>query len=104
MEGRESHPPPLRGVAVGAKGKRKAVTSLRPPLPMEKPTSLPSMEVLISNSSLFEKPLLKDVDEEVISLLRVVYGEEVLKRVQELLNDATPFQMMAMVSIFFYLC
>ena len=80
------------------------MTSSGPPLPMEKPTSPPSMEALMSNSSLFEKPLLKDLDEEVISLLGAVYGEEVLKRVQELLNDVTPFQMTTLVSIFFYLC
>ena len=51
----------------------------------------------MSNSSLFEKPLLKDPDEEVISSLGAVYGEGVLKREQDLEKDATPLQMEASV-------
>ena len=56
----------------------------------------------MSNSSLFEEPLLKDPDEEVISSLGFVYGKEVTKKVQYLLRDSTPFQMAASVSIFLY--
>ena len=41
------------------------------------------------NLWLFEEPLLKDLDEKVLTSLGVVYGKEVIKRVQELLRDAT---------------
>ena len=51
--------------------------------------------------SLLEEPLLKDSDEEVLTLLGEVYDKEVaIKRVQELLKDATPFKMAASVSTF----
>ena len=50
------------------------------------------------DSSLFKEPLIKDPDEEVISLLGSIYGKEVTKKVQDLLRDSTPFQMAASVS------
>ena len=52
MEGRESCPPP-QGVVVGAKGKEKVVASSWAPLPMDKPTSLASLEMLMPDSLLF---------------------------------------------------
>ena len=58
----------------------------------------------MSDYSLFEEPPLKDPNEEVISALGVVYKQEALKGVQELLKDATPFKMETSISIFFYLC
>ena len=57
----------------------------------------------MSDSSLLEEPLLKDLEKEVVSELGAVYGNEVLKGVQELLKDATPFKMATLTSIFFYL-
>ena len=55
---------PSRGVASGAKGKGKVVASLGVPPLMERPTSPPSLEALMSDLLLFEEPLLKDLDEE----------------------------------------
>ena len=53
------------------------------------------------DSLLFEELLLKNPDEEVISF-GAMYEKEVTKRVQELLNDSSLFQMAASISIFFY--
>ena len=94
-------PPPLHGVTGGVKGKGKEVASSGAPSPMEKSTSPPSLEALMLDTLLFEESLLKDPNEEVISALGVVYGEEALKGVQELLKDATPFRMTNSISIFF---
>ena len=66
----------------------------------EKPTSPPSLEALMSNLSLFEEPLLKDSNKEVLISLAEVYGKEAIKGVQELLKDATPFKMAASISTF----
>ena len=67
----------------------------------EKPTSPPSLEALMFDLSLLEEPLLKDSDKEVLTSLGEVYDKEVaIKRVPELLNDATPFKMVASVSTF----
>ena len=86
-------------------GEREDNTTSSECLPfMEKPTSPPSIEALISDLSLFEEPLLKDLNEEVISSLGSVYGKEVTKKVEDLLRDSTPFQMVASVSILLYLC
>ena len=47
----------------------------------------------MSNSTLFEEPLVKDPEEEVVTALRSVYGDAVTKKVLDLLRDSTPFQM-----------
>ena len=57
----------------------------------------------MSDLSLFKVQLLKDSYEEVISSLGSFYGHEALKGVQDLLKDATPFKMKALISIHFYL-
>ena len=102
MEGRETRPP--RRDAVGSKGKGKTVASLGAPSSEERPTSLPSLEALMFDLSLFEESLLKDPNEEVLSSLGAVYGEEVVKGVQELLKESTPFEMVASLSTFLFLC
>ena len=102
MESGESRPP--RGVPTCAKGKGKAVASSEPSPFVEKPTSPPSLEALMSDLLLFKEPLLKDSDSEVISSLGSMYGKEVTKKVQDLLRDSTPFQMAVAVSILLYLC
>ena len=104
VEGGESLPLPHQGVPTGAKGKGKAVASSEPPPSVEKPASPPSLEVLMLDLSLFEEPLQKDPDKEVISSLGFVYKKEVTKKVHDLLRDSTPFQMAASVSILLYLC
>ena len=76
----------------------KAVASSEPQSPVEKPTSPSSLKALLLDRSLFEEPLLNDLDEEVISSLGFVYGKEVIKKVLNLLRDSIPFQMAASVS------
>ena len=83
-------------------GKRKVLASLGPPPPTEKASSPPFLESLISDSSLFKEPLLKDLNMEVIFSLGVVYRKDVTKRMQGLLKDSTPFQMATSVSKFFF--
>ena len=102
MEGHELRPP--RVVLTEAKGKGKAATSSELPSTVEKSISLPSLKALMTDPSLFEEPLLKDPDEEVISLLGFMYGKEVTKNVQDPLKDSAPFQMAASVSIYLYFC
>ena len=58
----------------------------------------------MSNFFLFEEPLLKDLDKEVIPSLGFVFKKEVTKKVQDLLRDSTPFQMAVALSILLYLC
>ena len=58
----------------------------------------------MANQSLFEEPLLDDLDEEAISSLGSFYEKVVRKKVYDLLRDSTPFQMAALVSIHLYLC
>ena len=98
-----------RGDAAASKGKIKDVVSSNVvssgnTLSGEKPTSPPSLEALMSNLSLFDEPLLKDPDEEVLTLLGEVYSKEAIKGVQELLKDATPFKMAASLSTFPICC
>ena len=57
----------------------------------------------MSDLSMFEKPLLKEVDEEVVSSSSVMYGGEAIKGVQEILKDTTPFKMAASVRTFLLL-
>ena len=58
-------PPPKESqLAQRAKSEGKAVASSGASSLMEKPTSPPSLEALMSDSSLFKEPLLKDPDEE----------------------------------------
>ena len=49
----------------------------------------------MTNLTMFEEPLLKDPEEELISGMVSVYGKVVMKKVQDLLRDSTPFQMAA---------
>ena len=70
----------------------------------EKPTSPFSLEVLMSDVSLFEEPLFKDPDEVVLPSLGAMFGREAIKGVQDLLKDATPFKMAAFVNTFLILC
>ena len=49
------------------------VASSGVPQLVERPTSPPSMEALMSDLSLFEDSLLKEPDEEVISELEAIY-------------------------------
>ena len=70
----------------------------------EKPTFPLSLEVLMFDVFLFEEPLLKDPDEEVLSSLGAMFGREAIKGVQDLLKDATPFKMAASVNTFLILC
>ena len=56
----------------------------------------------MTDLNLFEEPLLKDPDEEVVSALVSEYGEAVVKKVLNLLMDSTPFQMAASVMPFPY--
>ena len=82
MEGHDSRAPsPPRGVLVDVKGKGKVMASSGAPSPMENPMSPPSLEALMSDSSLFEEPVFKEPDEEVIFALGAVYGQEALKGV-----------------------
>ena len=67
---------PSRGVASGVKGKGKVVASSGVPLPVERPMSHPTLEVLMSYLSLLEEQLLKDLNKEVISALGTIYGHE----------------------------
>ena len=69
MEGDDPPPPPPPPPPFSAKGKGKAVASSEPPPSVEKPTSPHFLEALMSDLSLFEEPLLKDPNEEVISSL-----------------------------------
>ena len=69
-----------------SKGKGKAVASFELLLTVEIVVSPPSLEALMMDSSLFEEPLLKDPDEEVIFSLSSIYSKEVTKKV-----DSTPF-------------
>ena len=48
---------------------------------MEEATSLPSLEALMDNLTLFKEPLLKDPKEEIIFGLVFVYGKVVTKKV-----------------------
>ena len=100
MEGGESHPPPLN-LRVG---EREGNSLFRPPPSVEKSASPPPIEALMSDLSLFEEPLLKDLDKKVISSLGSVYGKEVMKKEYDLPRDSTPFQMAASISILLYLC
>ena len=92
----------FQGFAADAKGKGKAMASSRVSSPVERLKSPLSLEALMSDLLLFKESLFKDLDEEVISALEAVYGQEALKGVKELLKDATPFKMEASVSIFFH--
>ena len=60
----------------------------------------PSIEALMSDLSMFEEPPLENPDEEMVSSLGVVYEVEAIKGVLELLKDATPFKMVASISVF----
>ena len=84
------------------KRKGKAVTSLELPLLVEEAASILSIEALMADLTLFKEPLLKDPKEEVISGLVSVYGKEVMKKVQDLLRDCTPFQMAALEILCLY--
>ena len=92
-----------RSVPTGRKGKGKTVASSEPQSPVEKPTSPSSLEALSSDRSLFEEPLLNNLDKEAISSLGSVYRKEVTKKVLDLFKDSTPFQMAASVSNLPYL-
>ena len=84
---------------ISGKGKGKAhVTHEPPPLVMETPSS-PSLEALLADSTLFEEPSLKDLEEEVMAKTTAVYGAEVTKKVLDLLRDYTPFQMVASITL-----
>ena len=74
----QTFPPPSEWCT---KGKGKAVASSEPPLFVEKPTSPPSVEALMSDLSLFEQSLLKDSNE-IISSLGSVYKKEAKKKVR----------------------
>ena len=50
-----------------SKGKGKATTSPELPPPVEEAVSPPSLEALMADLTMFEEPLLKDPEEEVIS-------------------------------------
>ena len=52
--------------------------------------------------TLFKVPLLKDLEEEVVSRLVSVYIEVVSKKVQDLLRNSTPFKMVASVILCIY--
>ena len=69
-----------------SKGKGKAVASFELLSIMEIFMPPHSLEALMTDSSLFEEPLLKDPNEEVISSLSSIYSKEVTKKV-----DSTPF-------------
>ena len=51
----------------------------------------------MESATVFEEPLLKDPEEEVIVELASVYGQAVTRKVQDLLRDSTPFQMATLV-------
>ena len=64
--------------------------------------SPPSLEALMSDLSLFEEPLLKDLEKEVFTSLGEVYTKKAITRVQELLKDVFPFKMAASVNTFLF--
>ena len=70
---------------------------------MEKPTSPPSLEALLSNPSLFEELSFEGPDEKVLSSLGVMYGGEEVKGVQKLLKNATSFKMATTVNPFYFI-
>ena len=86
-----------RVVPTADKGKGKVTTPFELPPLVEEAVSPPSLEALIADLTLFEEPLLKDPEEEVISGLVSVYGKVVTQKVLDLLRDSTPFQMAALV-------
>ena len=91
-----------RLVPIVGKGKGKATTSPELPPPVEEGGYPPSLEALMADLTMFEELLLKDPEEEVISWLVSVYGKVVMKKVQDLLMDYTPFQMAATVILCLY--
>ena len=64
MEGREACPP--RVVATVGEGKGKATVSFELSPFVEEATSSPSLKALMADLTMFEEPLLKDPNEEVI--------------------------------------
>ena len=96
MEGREERPP--RAVPTTNKGKGKAAALPELPPLVEKVASPPSLEALITDSSLSKEPFFKDPNKE----LGFVYEKEVTKKVQDLLRDSTSFQMATSVSLCLY--
>ena len=58
------------------------------------------MEALIADSHLFEEPLLRDPDKEVVSDLATDFGAPVIKKVLDLLRESTLFQMEVMVTLY----
>ena len=93
-----------QGDATTSKGKGKVMMSSGNTLSREKTDVPPSLEALMSNLSLFDEPLLKDLDEEVLTLLSEVHGKEAIKGVQKFMKDAIPFNMMTFVSTFPICC
>ena len=65
---------PPRAVPTMGKGKGKAIVVPKPFMSMEEALSPLSLEALIADSTLFEEPLLKDPEEEVIVGLASLYG------------------------------
>ena len=53
----------------------------------------------MSDLLLFEELPLEGPDEEVVSSLGAMCGVEATKEVQDLLKDATPFKMVASISV-----
>ena len=75
---------------VSGKGQGKVHAILEPLMPMVETLTPPSLEFLLVDLTLFKKPLLKDL-EEVITKMVTVYGNVVIKKVQDLLRDYNPF-------------
>ena len=48
--------------------------------------------------TLFEEPLLKDLEEEVMTALGSMYGDPLIKKILDLIRDSTPFQVATVVT------
>ena len=58
----------------------------------------------MENPTLFEEPLLKDLEEEVTTALGSVYGVPLIKKVLDLLRNSTPFHVVVAVTPYPCIC
>ena len=82
------------------KGKGKATPGSAASILEVVPPSPTYMEALMVDPHMFEEPLLKDPEGEVVSNLAMEFDAPVIKKVLDLLRDSTPFQMAAAVTFY----